>query len=185
MTANNAMPKGMPMPPLPPMPPVPPLPFMPPMPNNFPMPGSENAQNAKESAKAKAGELAAGMKSILEKNLDMGKAFQDTSKDQYDQFFAYIMDMEDGFAETLPEELPALFGLPVPPVSPKGIAKTVKEFQEMANEHFTEQASSAADFFFDAQQKAVDMVPDAPKAEEAETTEVEVESDEKVEDDAE
>lgn len=185
MTANNAMPNGMPMPPLPPMPPVPPLPFMPPMPNNFPMPGSENAQNAKESAKAKAGELAAGMKSILEKNLDMGKAFQDTSKDQYDQFFAYIMDMEDGFAETLPEELPALFGLPVPPVSPKGIAKTVKEFQEMANEHFTEQASSAADFFFDAQQKAVDMVPDAPKAEEAETTEVEVESDEKVEDDAE
>ena len=178
MTANNAMPNF----PTPPMPPLPPMPFMPPMPAAFPWNGNEKAQEAKESAKAKAGELAGGMKSVWEKNLDMGKATVDTTKDQYAQLFAYFMDMEDGFAEMLPEELPALFGLPVPPVSPKGIAKTVKEFQEMANDHFIEQADSCADFFFDAQQKAVDMVPDAPKAEEAETTEVEVESDEKVED---
>ena len=124
-------------------------------------------EDVKAKRKAKAKEFAANMKSFIEKTTDMKKASADGAKEQYDQFFAYLMGLQDGIAATLPDELPAILGLPAPAVSPKDMAAALKEFQEMANDHFVQQMDSRVDFLFQTQQKAVDMIPEPPAEEEA------------------
>ena len=137
---------------------------MPPFPGVTP-PWDTDEVKAKRKAKAK--EFAAGMKSFMEKTVEMQKASADGAKDQYDQVFAYMMGLQDGFAAALPEEIPAILGLPTCPVSPKDVAAAVKEFEEMANEYFVKQMDSRVDFFFQTKQKAVDMIPEPPAEEEA------------------
>jgi len=69
------------------------------------------------------------------------------------------MDMQDTFAETLPDEVPTLPGFPqLPGISPKEFMKQVKEFQEMANAHIVEQADSVVDFTRKGQKKVRDAV---------------------------
>ncbi len=156
---------------MPPFPGMPPIPGMPPMPT-FPM-GWNGSQ---EDAKAKAQSFTDNAKMALEKNIDMRKSAIDTSKDQLNQFVSYVMDMQESLTASLPEQLPAIPGLPAIPVSPKGIAKTVKEFEQMTSDHIAEQMDSCVDFCFEVEQKAIDMIPEAPKAEaQAEAVEVEVE----------
>lgn len=124
-------------------------------------------KEAKKKAKAQAKEFAAGMKSFMEKTVEMQKASADGAKDQYDQVFAYMMGLQDGLAAALPEEVPAILGLPALPVSPKDVAAAVKEFEELANEYFVKQMDSRVDFFFESKQKAVDMIPEPAAEEEA------------------
>ena len=124
-------------------------------------------KDAKKKAKAQAKEFASGMKSFMEKTVEMQKASTDGAKDQYDQVFAYMMGLQDGLAAALPDEIPAILGLPALPVSPKDVAAAVKEFEEMANEYFVKQMDSRVDFFFQTKQKAVDMIPEPPAEEEA------------------
>ena len=179
MTNTAGAPNGMPqIPGMPPLPPMPPMPLIPPMPG---FPGAPNGNGGQEDVKAKAQEIGSNVKSALEKNIDMGKATVDSSKDQANQFFSYMMDMQDGFAASLPDQLPAIPGLPPIPVSPKGVVETLKEFEEMANEHFVEQADSTVDFFFEAQQMALDMIPDPVEAAEAEAAAEAVEVEAEVE----
>ena len=168
MTQNTGAPNGF-MPPFPGMPPMPPMPPMP----GFPMGG--NANDVKEDAKAKAQGFASTAKTTWGKAADMHKSSIDASKDQFGQFFSYMMDMQDGFADSLPEQLPTIPGMPEVPVSPKAVMKSIKEFEEMANQHFVEQTDSCVDFFFETQQKAMDMIPDAPQAADEEAVEVEAE----------
>lgn len=160
---------------------------MPPFPGMTP---PWDTEENKKKRKAKAKELATNMKAFMEKTVDMKKASADGAKDQYDQFFAYMMGVQDGIAASLPDELPAILGLPAPAVSPKDVAQALKEFQEMANDYFVQQMDSRVDFLFQAQQKAVDMIPEPPAeeeaaedeaADEAEATEEAAEDEEKAE----
>ena len=44
--------------------------------------------------------------------------------------------------------------------------KSMKEFEEIANEHFVEQAESHADFYIQSAQKACKMIPEASESDE-------------------
>ncbi len=178
MTTPTGNPNGT-MPMFPGMPPMPPMPPIPPMPSSFPWGFNANNGQQQQNPNAKTQEFTAGVKSFWEKNVDMQKATMDSTKEQFNQFFAYMMDVQDSFAASLPEQLPAVLpGIPVPPVSPKGIANALKEFEVLANDHIVEQADSCVDFFIQGQQKAITMIPDAPQAAETaeEPVEVEVEA---------
>ena len=89
----------------------------------------------------------------------MQQTTMDNAKDQWNKFFEYMMDMQDSFAENLPDEVPTLPGLPqMPGISPKEFMKQAKEFQEMANKQFVEQADSVAEFSRKGQKKALEVV---------------------------
>ena len=141
-----------------------------------------DTKEAKKKRKAKAKEFAAGMKSFMEKTADMQKASADGVKEQYDQFFAYMMGLQDGIAATLPDDVPTILGMPAFAVSPKDVAAALKEFQEMTNEYLVKQMDSRVDFFFQTQQKAVDMIPEPPAEEEAAEDEAEPAEEEAAED---
>ena len=114
-----------------------------------------------EKSKAKFEGFNAGMKSFWEKSIDMQKSSLDGSKDQYDQFFDYIQDMMDSFAESLPEELP---WMPAWIQPPKAFRKSMKEWEKMVNDHIKEQMDSWTDFFIKSQEKACEQIPDAPES---------------------
>ena len=115
----------------------------------------------KEKAEEKSQEFKADFKARWEKAIDMQKSSIDGSKGQYEQFFAHMMDLQDDFAEALPEELP---WMPSWVQSPKSVRKSVKEFQKMANEHFIEQADAWTGFWIESQEKACAQIPDAEES---------------------
>ena len=136
--------------------------MMPPMPRMPFMPGADWFGGDKEDMGLPMGDFMPGMKSFWEQTIEMQKSSIDGSRDQWKQFFNYMMEMHENFEEFMPEELPAMPGMPFAqmfPMSPKSFAKKMKEFQEMANEHFMEQADSMTDFFIKGQKKACEMFP--------------------------
>ena len=164
MAKKKNAPSGMPMfpgmmPPVPPMPFMPPMPPMPPMAPAFPWDWSEGQKKAAKQAK----DIKSNAKKAWKKSIDMRKASVDLSKDQFTQFFSYMMDMQENFAASLPEQLPAMPGMPACPFSPKGFVKQLKAFEELANEHFVEQADSVIDFFIKSEQMTIEIVPEAPQ----------------------
>ena len=171
--ANGFMPmfQGM----MPPMPPMPAMPMMPPMPF---MPNREAFGFGNKAGKDDAccEDFKSGMKKFWEQMLDAQKSSMNGAKDQWNQFFEHMMDMQDTFVDSWPDEMPSLPGFPfAPAMSPKDFMKRMKDFQEMTNAHFMEQADSCVDFYFKGQEKTCDMVnamADSIKAqkEEAEQT---------------
>ena len=143
----------------------------------FPMP----VNGDQDEAKAKAKEFKANAKDVWEKSFDMRKASVDSTKDQFGQFFAYMMDLQDGFIETVPEQLPAIPGLPELPLSPKAFMKACKEYEEMINDYLIKQVDSCVEFVFASEQKAVEMIPQAPAAEEEAAEETEEAAEEQAE----
>ncbi len=146
-----------------PMPPFPPMPFPVPVP-----PMDMSAGDPQKEVMGKAMELTAGAKAAWGKALEMKKATADSSKDQFAQFFAYMMEMQDGFAETLPEQLPTIPGMPELPVSPKGLVKVLQEYEEMTNDYLVKQVESCIAFYFEVQEKAMEKIPEAPQQAEGE-----------------
>ena len=163
-----------------PMPPFPPMPFPVPVP-----PMDMSAGDPQKEVMGKAMELTAGAKAAWGKALEMKKATADSSKDQFAQFFAYMMEMQDGFAETLPEQLPTLPGMPEVPVSPKALMKALKEFEEMANDYFIKQIDSCIAFRFEVQEKAMEKIPEAQEAAEGEEAAADEAAEEATEENAE
>ena len=154
---------------------LPQFPFMPPAPPAFPWGPDENFE---KEAKKQVKDFQKNMKSFWEKSIDMRKSGADSAKEQFEQFFSYMMDAQDDFADWLPDEAPSFFGLPKCPKSPKEVMKEFQEFEKTAKDHFVEQADSAVDFAVQNEQKAVENMPE-PKDEEtkdeSETVEVEAE----------
>ena len=88
------------------------------------------------------------------------------TKEQWGKFFGQIMEMQEIFAASLPDEIPSLPWLPdffKPSMSPRAYMKKVKEFQEMANAYAVEQTDSFLDFCKKGQEQAKDMVSEAVK----------------------
>ena len=143
------------MPMMPNMPTMPVLPVLPVMPMMPPMPFMQN----NTSNDAACDDFKSNMDKFCEQVMDMQKTSMDNTKDQWNKFFEYMMDMQDTFAESLPDEVPTLPGLPqLPAVSPKEFMKQVKEFQEMVNKYFVEQADSAVEFSRKGQKKVREVV---------------------------
>ena len=146
-----------------PMPPVPPMPFAG---RRF---GSQNVSKEKESDNNTRKEnFKSTLKSFWKQNMDMQKISVDSGKEQWNQFFTYMMDLQDTLSASMPEDTSSLpFA-----ISPKAFMKWAKGFQEMANEHFVEQVDSFMDFLMQGQQQVYDMVASAMSGSDAEDGEV-------------
>ena len=123
-------------------------------------------KEAKKTCKANKNKFQADLKSFLEKSIDMQQSAMDGTKDQFETFFANMMDWEDDVTEWLPEEAPSFFGMTFP-LTPKEVMKEIKEWQQLSKDHFTEQADSAADLVIQRKKKVVELIPE-PKEEEPE-----------------
>jgi len=146
---NGFMPmfQGM-MPTMPIMPVLPVLPMMP------PMPFMKN-----DDGDVFSGDYTFDLNKFWEQVIDAQKTSISGTKDQWNRFFEHMMDMQDTFTESLPEELPTLPGFPkMSGISPKGIMKQLKGFQEMVNDYCVKQADAAADFSIKGQEKVCDAV---------------------------
>ena len=133
---------------------MPPMPSMPGM-DPFGWFGGKNKD--KEEKKSQKNGFDFDTTLFWEQMIDAQKSTMDSSRDQWDQFFAHMMEMQDTFTDALPDEAPSLPSIPFLPVvvmSPKAFMKKVKEFQEMANDHLTEQFDSFGDFMIQGQKQA-------------------------------
>lgn len=145
---------------------MPPMPFAP-----WGMPGSRNSAEEEGEKNAQKENIKSTVKSVWTQKMDRKKASVDNSREQWKQFFDYMMEMQDTFTASIPDDTPYAQMLPI---SPKALVERWKEFQIMANEHFVEQADSFADFCIQGQQQFYDLViaamdnADARKKEEAE-----------------
>ena len=152
-TSGGFMPmfQGM-MPMMPVMPMMPPMPFL----QNGGWGWSAPKKNPEDTKRKES--FRSNMKTFWEQTIDMQRSTVEAARDQWNQFFKYMLDMQETFAESLPEEAPALPGLPAFPLSPKEAMEWVMEFEEMTNSHMVEQADSLADYSIKGQEKVCDMV---------------------------
>jgi acyl-coenzyme A synthetase/AMP-(fatty) acid ligase len=145
------------MPPVPPM--FPPMPsMMPPMP--FPKFGNWEAPEAKDVDKDVdkwVDDFDGNMLTFWDQFIDMQKSSIESSKAQWQQFFDKLIEMQDSFADSLPEEVPVMPGFPAFPVKPKYMMEQLKQFEKMSNDHLTEQADSVADFYIKSQEQTREM----------------------------
>ena len=88
----------------------------------------------------------------------MQKSAVEASKEQWNQFFEHIMDMQDTFVASLSDDAWSLPWLPAFSISPKDFMERVQEFQKMTKEHFTEQADPLVDFCFHGQEQVNNLV---------------------------
>ena len=134
--------------------PMPPMPFAP-MPGNKNVTGEETKaeiDKQKENVKSTA-------KSAWTQRNDRKKATADNRREQWKQFFDYMLERQDTFAALIPDDTsslpPFMQMLPVPP---KAFIEQLKEFEIMANEHFVAQADSFMDFYFKGREQFFNMV---------------------------
>lgn len=139
------------------MPVVPVLPIMPfaQNPNGW---GYTGRKKNAESETAWLNDCQTNMKTMYDQMIDMQKSTTDASRDQWNQLFEHLMDMEETFINSLPDEVPTVPGLPPLPISPKEFMGRIKEFQKMSNDHIVEQTDSAVDFYLKGQEKVGDIV---------------------------
>ena len=137
--------------------PMPPMPFA-------PVSGNKNGtdEDGKAEINTQKENVKSTVKSALKQKNDRKKATADNRKEQWKQFFDYMMERQDMFAALIPDDpssLPPF--VQMLPVSPKALIEHLKEFEIMANEHFVAQADSAMDFYFKGREKIFDMVSEA------------------------
>jgi chemotaxis protein histidine kinase CheA len=154
---------------------APSFPGIPPLPKAFPWKKDEKGR--KKCAKAKK-KLKADLKRGWVKSIGRQKAAMDGSKKQYEQLFAYLMDLEGDVAAALPDEAPSILGLLTLPLSPKELVEALKAYQELDNQHFTTLLDSFGDFIIQSQQQACDQIPAESDGEEEAEAEEELAEDE-------
>ena len=150
--------------------PVPPLPVVPFMPFGAFGQGTdqgkvgENRQKQKENIKST-------VKTAWMQKIDRKKTSADNGKEQWRQFFDYLMEMQETFCAALPDDTSSMPYGQMLPMSPKAFMERVKDFQKMANEHCVEQADSFADFWIKGQEQLYDMVSSAMESKDARESE--------------
>ena len=144
-----------------PKPPVPPVPFGP---FGKASEKSEDQDSNKEKNSEKKENIKSVVKSYWTQNIDMQKSSVENKKKQWNQFFDYMMEAQDTFTESIPDDTSSM---PFGKIINKSNMKRLKEFQEMANEHFVEQADSFADFMIKGQEQVYDMVSSAMESKKA------------------
>ena len=101
------------------------------------------------------------VKSFWTQQMDMRKSTIESNKEQWNKFFGYLMEMQDTFTASLPDDLSSLPYGQLFCMAPKDVMKRLKEFEEMANQHFVEQADSFADFCIQGEKQLYDFVATA------------------------
>ncbi|MDO5703080.1 MAG: hypothetical protein Q4G47_06975 [Lachnospiraceae bacterium] len=152
------MPMMPPMPPMPFMPMVPPMPFMP----NTKW-GFFGSKKSRGSADAKMDEARSNVRTFLEQQIDMQKKTREVQKDQWNQFFDQIMDVQDVLVSSMPDDESYMPGFPFLPVSPKEFMKQFRDFAENTNAHMVEQADSVSDFLVKRQEQVCDAMTGSEK----------------------
>ena len=140
----------------------PPMPFMPDA-DSWGWFGKEDG--CEVDCKNKWEDFKSNMETFWEQMQNMRNSALETSKGQWNKFFAQCMEMQETFAASLPEETSSMPGMPV--MSPKAFMEKIKKFQEMANAHFVEQADSFFDFCKQGDQQVKEMVSEAIECAEA------------------
>lgn len=133
--------------------PMPPMPFMP-FGTPWGWPGSDDNDKNKEGWETFNSNLNAFWKQMK----DMYKASLEASKGQWNAYFDQCMEMQESFADSLPDEMPFFT-----PVSPKEYLKKDKEFREKANRQAMEQADSFFEFASKRQEYVEDMISEGVK----------------------
>ena len=128
---------------------------------------------SKSERKKEWKDFRSSMEKMWDQYQDMQKSAKDAMKEQWEKFFPKLLEMEQTFADSLPDEKPSLPGMPTAPMSPKEFVEKVKEFQETANKHAVEQSDNAFDFHVQGQQQVKDAVTDAVDTIEADLDEKE------------
>ena len=140
--------------------PVPPLPVVPFMPFGAFGQGTdqgkvgENRQKQKENIKST-------VKTAWMQKIDRKKTSADNGKEQWRQFFDYLMEMQETFCAALPDDTSSMPYGQMLPMSPKAFMERVK----------VEQADSFADFWIKGQEQLYDMVSSAMESKDARETE--------------
>lgn len=101
------------------------------------------------------------MESFWEQAIETQKATKEAWKEQWNKVFPKILEMQDNFASSLPEELPTPPGVDAGDMNPKYFMDKLKEFQETANKHAMDLADAAFDFRMKAQEQAKALAVDA------------------------
>ena len=160
--------------------PMPPMPFAPW--NAWGKKGNQNTVKGSDSTTKD--NIKSMLKSFWMQNIDMQRSTVETGREQWNQFFTYMMEMQDTFTAMMPDDISSLPFAQLFFISPKAFMKWMRDFQEMANDHFVEQADSLVDFFIQGQEQVYDMVTSAKESGEAEEeTEAEQDEDESEEQD--
>ena len=144
---------------------MPPLPLMPPFGFMPFMQGSDDEGKKKSDSNN-------WMETYWDQMIDMQRSTLEAIRDQWDSFFDHMMDMEDTFVDSLSDDdmsLPLQFFGQSFSVSPKKLAKWMKEFQETANMHFVEQADSFNDLVIKSQEQVKDIVCESKEEKEDES----------------
>jgi len=115
----------------------------------------------KEESKEKWKEFRGNAEKMWDQFQDMQKQAKKAQKEQWANFFAKFQEMQQTFADTLPDEKFALPGMPAAPLSPKEAMEKLKEFQETANNHAVAQDDSRFEYFMQNQEKVKESVSDA------------------------
>lgn len=147
---------------VPPMPIMPPMPVMPLMPMMPFMPNANGYGNSRSSTGDR--DDRDDRKKFWEQVIDMEKSSMDSSRKQWNQFFENMMEMEDSFIESLPDEVTAFPGFPfgqMPAASPKEFMKQLRKFQKMSNEYLVWQADFYIDLILRGQKQFCDVVSEA------------------------
>ena len=126
---------------------------MPPMPFAFGWAGVQNSGKDDDEKSAQKDNVKSSLLTFWMQNIDMQKSVAESGKKQWNEFFDYLMDIQDTLTATIPDDISYLPFAQFLPVSPKDFMKGMKSFQEMANAHFIEQADSIADFFIKGQEQ--------------------------------
>ena len=132
---------------------IPQLPGLPKF-EDFKMPEAEKVD---KDVKKFLDDLDANIMTFLGQMIDLQKSAIKSSKSQMEQVMDDFMKIQDNFTASLPEEVPAVPGLPAPAMTPKEVMKQVKKFQEMSRKHIIEQADSVADFAIKSQEQGRDV----------------------------
>ena len=158
-----------------PVPPMPPMPFLP---FGSVWGGKASQEKGKEEDSTKKDNFKSMLKAFLMQSIDIQKSSVENGRNQWNQFFDYMMELQDTFSASAPEEDASLPCTQMFAISPKFFMQWMKDFQVMANEHFMEQADSLADFFIQGQQQFYDMVSSAMESTETKK-EAEAEADDR------
>lgn len=106
-------------------------------------------------------DLKSNMEKLWDQYQDVQKTTKDAWKDRWEKIFPQLMEMQQTFADTLPDEKVSLPGLPTSPLSPKEFVEKMKKFQENAHSHAVEQREHFYNYVVERQQQVKDAVTDA------------------------
>ena len=138
------------------------MPFAIPVPFDFGQFGKKDGE--KKDKREKWDEFKQNADTIWGQLREMQDSSVDASRDQWQKFFDQVLDMQETFISSLPDEvllLPGILSFLTPPISPKAFMEKEKEFRKTVNEYAVEQTDSFLDLCKQGQEQVKETVTEA------------------------